>query len=259
MRASSEMSPKISAFLITFNAERKLESCLQALSWVDELIVVDSFSADETVEIAKHHGAKVSSRPFTDFAEQKNAAQGLCSGDWLLSIDADEVVSDELREEIRNVIKSADSCDAYHIPRRSMIFGREFRFSGTQDDRPLRLFKKGAATFRQPIHEIVTVRGSVGTLRSFLMHFTYPSEDDYFVRFNRYTSLEAKYLAEKGIHPNLVDFVLRPVGLFLKLYVIKQGFRDGYPGFLFCLFSARYVFVKYSKCRALQSKRQHSA
>ena len=248
------MKPKISAFLITYNAERKLESCLQSLRWVDELIVVDSYSTDATVEIAKRHGAKVSSRPFIDFAKQKNAAQGLCSGDWLLSVDADEVVTDELRDEIRNVAEAADSRDAYHIPRRSMIFGREFRFSGTQDDRPLRLFKKGAATFRQPIHEIVEVRGSIGSLKSFLMHFTYPSLDDYFVRFNRYTTLEAEHLAAKKYCPSLLDFLVRPAGLFLKLYVLKQGFRDGYPGFFFCLFSAMYVFVKYAKCQELRAR-----
>jgi glycosyltransferase involved in cell wall biosynthesis len=247
------MKPKISAFLITYNPGRMLENCLESLRWVDELIIVDSHSTDTTVEIAKRYGAKVSLKAFIDFSEQKNAAMGLCSGDWLLSIDADEVVTDELRVEIQKLVEAADSLEAYNIRRRSVIFGKEFRFCGTQDDHPTRLFKKGAASFKNPIHEVVEVRGKTGLLKGHLKHFTYPSLEDYFTRFNRYTTLEAKYLVARKHRPGILDFVARPAGLFLKLYALKQGFRDGYPGFLFCLFSAMYVFVKYAKCRELWS------
>jgi glycosyltransferase involved in cell wall biosynthesis len=247
------MPPTISAFIIALNEEKKIEACLRSLSWVNEIVVVvDSQSVDRTRAIAAQYSARVHTRSFTDFADQKNTAMGFCGGNWLLSIDSDEVVTDELRDEILEVIAKDNACDGYRIPRRSFIFGKEFRFSGTQDDRPVRLFKEGCGTFENPIHESLVIRGAVGELKAPMKHFTYDSVSDYFARFARYTSCEAEFLLKKAHTLRFSDFLLRPVGMFLKLYILKQGFRDGWEGFLFCLFSGGYVFVKYAKYRELR-------
>ncbi len=243
---------KISAFIITLNAEKKFEDCLGSLSWVDEIIVVDSGSTDRTLELAKKYGCKIFNRPFIDFSDQKNHALSLCKGDWLLSIDSDEVVTDSLKDEILQAVMQTDSCEGYRIPRHSVIFGREFRFSGTQNDCPIRFFKSGYGQFVQPIHEFLEIRGKSGIFKGHLMHFTYLNVAEYFIRFERYTSAEAAYLLEKKHPLSWIDFALRPPVMFFKLYFLKQGFRDGWAGFLFCFFSARYVFVKYSKYQILR-------
>ena len=252
------MSPKLSVFIITRNAGSKLEACLAALRWANEVIIVDSQSTDRTVDIAHKTGAKVQDRDFQNFADQKNYAMNLCSGEWLLSIDSDEVVTDELKKEMLATLDAPVACAAYRIPRRSVIFGREFRFSGTQNDKPIRLFKKGCGKFENPIHESLVIQGRVGELKSPMMHFTYDSLSDYFTRFNRYTTLEAEFLLKKMHNLSFGDFSLRPLAMFLKLYIFKQGFRDGWEGFLFCLFSSWYVFVKYAKYRELLRKRTDS-
>ncbi len=248
------MPPTISAFIITYNAGGKLDACLKALSWVNEIIVLDSHSTDNTKQIAAQHSAHIHDRGFSNFEEQKNAASELCSGQWLLSVDADEVVTDELKLEIQAAIENTNACAAYRIPRRSVIFGREFHFSGTQDDKPIRLFKKGCGTFENPIHETLVIHGRIAEFKAPMMHFTYDSLSDYFTRFNRYTTLEAEFLLKKKNNLSFGDFTLRPIAMFLKLYIFKQGFRDGWEGFLFCLYSSWYVFVKYTKYRELLHK-----
>lgn len=250
------MRPKISAFIITYNVGKKLEACLESLRWADEVVIVDSYSSDQTTEIVRRYDVRFFSRAFIDFSDQKNAAMTYCSGDYLLSIDADEIVPDNLRDEILKTIENPTACDAYQIPRRSFIFGKEFRFSGTQNDSPVRLFKKGVAKFEQPIHETVIVHGILGRIKSHLIHFTYENIEEYFIRFNRYTSCEAKYLLQKNHKLCILDFLLRPVGIFLKLFIWQQGFRDGLKGFYFCLFSGFYVIVKYAKYSELLDRNQ---
>ncbi len=245
------MKPKLSVFIISFNAERKIEACLKSIQWVDEIIVVDSESTDKTSELVKAYNGKFSSRPFINFSDQKNHAMHLCNGDWLLSIDCDEIVTDALREEIQCLISDSSSHDAYRIQRRSVIFGKEFRFSGTQDDRPVRLLRKEKGKFEQPIHEVLIVQGRVENLQSPLLHLTYDNISEYFTRFNRYTTCEAEYLLQKSCPLSWIDYFVRPGALFFKLYIVKQGFRDGFQGFLFCLFSAWYVLVKYAKYNEL--------
>ena len=245
------MNQRLSVFIITRNAENKLEDCLNALRWVDEVVIVDSASTDRTIELANRFGSKIYSHAFQDFADQKNYAMQLCGGEWLLSIDSDEVVTDEQRKEIQKIIKTPNPCVAYRIPRRSVIFGREFHFSGTQDDCPIRLLKNGCGTFVNPIHESLIIQGRVGELKAPMMHFTYDSLADYFQRFNCYTTLESEFLLKKAHTVHFADFFLRPIAMFIKLWILKQGFRDGWEGFVFCLFSAWYVFVKYAKYREL--------
>ncbi len=248
------MSPKVSVFIIAFNSEKKIAACLRSVKWADEVVVVDSGSLDQTASLVKENGAALYQRKFTNFSEQKNYAMSLCKGDWVLSIDSDEVVTDALREEIQKTVTDDASLDGYRIPRQSVIFSKEFRYTGMQDDQPVRLMRAGKGLFEQPIHEFLNVRGATGILKGALLHFTYDDISDYFERFNRYTTKESEYLLEQSFRLSWVDFFIRPPAMFIKLYFFKQGFRDGFPGFLFSVFSGFYVFVKYAKYRDLSRR-----
>ena len=240
------MAARISVFVITRNEETKIRRCLESVRWADEIIVVDSGSGDRTLSICREFTQKVSSREFRDYADQKNHALALTTGDWALSLDADEEVEPPLKEEILSVTGAAQACDAYRIARRSKIFGRWMRFTGTQHDRPVRLWKKGRARFEQPVHETVKVDGTTDCLKNRLLHYTYDSLKDYMERLNRYTTMEAGLLKPSGS-----GLTVKPAAVFLKLYFWERGFGDGPQGFLFSVLSAFYVFVKHAKSREL--------
>ncbi len=244
----------LSVFIITYNSGAKLERCLKSIAWAGDIVIVDSDSHDETLAIAQQYGARIFQKPFKDFSDQKNFALKQTQREWALSIDSDEEVTEELRHEIIRKIQNPENAQAFSIPRRSRIFGREFRFSGTQDDKPIRLMKKNKARFEQPIHEKVIVDGPVEELKNFLIHYTYATFSEYLERFEKYTSREARFLQEKKKPLSWVDFTLRPWAKFIQQYGIQQGFRDGLEGFAFAVFSSVYVLVKYLKYRELQRK-----
>jgi len=240
-------TPVLSAMVITRNEAMKIERCLKSLDWVEEVVVVDDGSEDGTPEIVTRMGACLYSRGFTDFADQKNFTLSKTHGDWVLSIDADEEVTSELRDEITDVIKTKASHAGFRIHRRSTLFGKTFRFTGTQDDKPLRLFRRDGSHFVQPIHESVKVNGSIGELQAVLNHDTYRSIKDYLIRMNRYTTMEAQYRLQERPRRKIRFRALRPLAMFLKLYVWQMGFRDGFQGWIFSLLSGYYVLVKNAK------------
>ncbi|MFA5336855.1 MAG: glycosyltransferase family 2 protein [Candidatus Omnitrophota bacterium] len=244
------VNEKISVFIVVYNEEKKIERCLKSVSWADEIIIVDSYSRDKTVEICKKYTDKIYQRPFTDFAEMKNYAISQASGEWLLGVDADEEITEALREKIKLIInKNIHDVSGFYIKRKSYIFGKWFRFCGTQDDFQLRLFKKATAYYFQPIHERVALTGKKAYIRECLLHYTYKNITEYMQRLNKYTSMEAEFLKSKGRKPSRSIFLLKPFMRFLELYIIKQGFRDGMEGFLFGALSGFYDFVKYAKLR----------
>ncbi len=241
--------PSLSVFIITLNEEKNIERCLKSVTWADEIVVVDSFSQDKTIEICKRYKAKTFTRSFINYADQKNYALSQVTSEWALSLDADEEVTEELKQEILATIQDPKALAGYRIPHHPFIFGRKFYYSGTQDAKPTRLFKKACAQYSQPIHEVVQINGAIGTLRSPFLHYTYPSIEDYLTRFNRYTTMEAQFLKSKNYELKPWDFLLKPCLLFVKLFFLRLGFRDGFEGFLFCVFSSWYLFVKYAKYR----------
>lgn len=241
-------SSTLSVFLIVFNEENNIERCLNSIKWVDEIVIVDSMSTDHTVQICRKYTDKIFSRVFSNYSDQKNFALSQVTKEWALSIDADEELRPELSSEIKDLLQSNPKHEGYRIHRTSYIFGREFHFSGTQHDKPIRLFRKESGQFTQPIHEFVSIHGSIGDLKGQMNHDTYKDISSYLSRLDRYTTMEAKFLATKRLRINIIDWLIRPFALFLKLYIIKQGFRDGLEGFFFCFFSGWYVFVKYIKC-----------
>jgi glycosyltransferase involved in cell wall biosynthesis len=237
-----------------------LPDCLAAAGWADEVIViVDRATRDETAAIARRGADLVAIRTFDDFAHQRNAALELASGDWVFAVDADERATPELGAEVRKAISDPRAAHTgYRVPIKSIILGRQFRYSGTQHDRPLRLFRRGFGRWVGAVHETVQLRGTAGQLKCALEHRTIPDMQTFLDKINLYTSLEAIKFERAGWKFRVRDLSLRPIWVFLKLYIAKQGFRDGLEGFVFCALSGLSVAVRHWKLRELQRARRAS-
>jgi ubiquinone/menaquinone biosynthesis C-methylase UbiE len=241
---------KISVMIIAKNEEARIEEALKSAQWADEIIVVDSFSTDRTVEIAKKYTDKIFQRAFDDFSAQKNFALSKCSNNWIFSLDCDERISPGLQKAILSAADTSYGYSAYKIKRINKIFGKELRYAAG-NDYPVRLFNKERAKFLQPIHEILDIEGRIGTLEGELIHASTPDLRSEFDKTERYTEHEARWLLERNIKPSLVKLCFYPPLVFLDLFIIKKGFLDGYAGFLFAFASARYSYIKYLKARRL--------
>jgi glycosyltransferase involved in cell wall biosynthesis len=252
--------PRLSVLVVAKNEAHNLAGCLASASWADErIVVVDPASRDATLDTARREADIAVVRIFDNFANQRNAALALASGDWVLSIDADERATPALEVEIRRVIADpATSERGFRIPIRSEILGREFGFSGTQCDLPLRLFRRDSGHWVGLVHETVELDGSIGTLRNELRHKTLPTISVFLNKVNEYTTLEAQGLASSRRRYRASDLALRPFWTFLKLYVFKQGFRDGVEGFMFCAISGVSAAVRAWKHRELTLARRAS-
>jgi glycosyltransferase involved in cell wall biosynthesis len=225
--------PTLTAAIITLNEARNLPGLLDSLAWTDEIVVVDGGSTDATAKIAEARGCQVTIRRFDGFASQRNFARAMARGQWVLSIDADERPTAALAAEIRRRT-AQDGFEAFHLPIRSRIFGRAFRRSGTQDDRPVRLFRRDSACWVGAVHEVLRVSGRVGMLQNWLTHETLPDLATFLAKMDRYTTLEAEARMAAGRTPRLGDLCLAPwVEVFRRL-IWKQGCFDGPEGWTFC-------------------------
>jgi glycosyltransferase involved in cell wall biosynthesis len=240
--------PRISAIVIAYNEEKNIQRCLESLSWADEIVVVDSFSQDRTKDIASSFTDKIFDLEWQGFGKQKEFARTKALYDWVLSVDADEVVSEKLKEEIKSVINKNDSLDGYYIPRLSNFLGRWIKHSGWYPDYVLRLFRKHQARFDDsPVHEKLILEGKAGFLKNEILHYTDPDISHYLLKMDKYTTLSAKKLLAEGKSLTLFDLLFRPMAIFFKMYLFKSGFLDGWQGFLLACFSSFHVFVKYAK------------
>lgn len=251
---------RVSVLILAKNEAENLPQCLQTVAWANEVIVVvDRASRDETRAIAERGADLVALRTFDDFASQRNAALDLASGEWIFAIDADERATPELAAEIRRV--TADACTphtGFRVPIRSVILGRRFRYSGTQFDRPLRLFRRGAGRWVGTVHETVDLSGTAGQLTNALQHRTIPDMQTFLRKINEYTTLEAIKFDRERRPYRVTDLTVRPLWTFAKLYLAKQGFRDGVEGFVFCALSGFSVAVRHWKHRELIRARRAS-
>lgn len=255
--------PKISACVTTFNEEANIRRCLESLRWCDEIVVVDSFSSDRTVELCREFTDRVYQHEWLGYIGQKNLIRKMASHEWILFIDADEEVSADLREEILRELQSNDgSIAGYQFPRMVNYIDRWIRHGEWYPDVKLRLFLKdrGRSGGTEP-HDQVFVNGGVKTLRGKLYHYTYDGLHDHLETMNRFSSITAQ---EKfRIHSSFrwSDFLLRPPFRFLKAYLLRGGFLDGRRGFLIALISAFGVCMKYAKLWELehQKRRQDRA
>lgn len=242
--------PMITAALITLNEAANLTSLLPALDWVDEIVLVDSGSTDETLSVAERYGCRVSVHAMDTFAQQRNRALELARGDWVLSIDADERPTAGLVQEIRRTLSTTRSA-AFRIPIRSTIFGRRFRRSGTQDDRPIRLFRRESARWDGDVHEVLQVRGRVGRMHEALEHHTLPDLDAFLHKMHRYTWLEAHARVAAGRAPARGAIWWAPLREVFRRLIWKQGFLDGLQGWSFCLLSGLSEWVLAERHRRL--------
>ena len=241
----SDARATCSAVVITRNEEARLPTCLASLAWADEVVVVDAESTDRTVEIARGVTDRVVVRPWPGFAAQKNFAADQAQGDWVLSVDADEEVSAELQQEIRGVLTAQCPVGGYALPRRNIFWGRWIRHGGLYPDWQIRLFRRGRGRFvERAVHESIEVTGEVRRLSGPLIHRSYENVAEFLERANRYSSLAAEDLGRGGARIGPVALVLRPLGRFLTMYLLRRGFLDGTPGLLLAGLYAYYVFIR---------------
>jgi len=249
-----ERKHKISACVITFNEEKNIHRCLGSLTWCDEIIVLDSFSTDNTIELCKQYTENVHQEKWEGYITQRNRSKKLATHDWVLIMDADEEVSDEMREQIETVLQQDEIPFAgYEFPRQVYYLGRWIKFGEWNPDRKLRFFKKikGNSGGEEP-HDMVFIDGPVKRLSGKIYHYTYDDIADHIKQANHFSSLSAEAKFKAGKKAKITDIILRPSFRFVKSYLLKLGFLDGRRGFIIAYISAFSVTMKYYKLWDLQ-------
>jgi glycosyltransferase involved in cell wall biosynthesis len=246
----------LSVIVITRNEEAVIRRCLESVAWADEIVVVDSGSSDRTGEICRALGAKVTERSdWPGFGPQKNRALDLATGDWVLSIDADEWLTPELAAEIRAAVAAPGGHAAFSLPRLSSYCGREIRHSGWWPDDVVRLFRRGAARFSDDlVHERLRVEGAVGRLREPLRHEAFRSLEQVLDKVNAYSSAGAENLRRQGRRGSLAAAILHGLAAFLRTYVVRRGFLDGREGFMLAVSNAEGAYYRYLKLALLDER-----
>jgi glycosyltransferase involved in cell wall biosynthesis len=251
---------KLSSIVIAKNEESNIRRCIESqLDCIDEIIVlIDESTTDRTIEIAKSYPAiKFEIVKWRGYAETKTYGISIAGNNWIFWIDADEAITPELSEEVKEFKKSVPSFTAYSIPRKAYFLGKWIKHSGWYPGRVTRLFNRNEVRFNNySVHEQLEVEGITGKLRHDLEHYTDPSIHHYFEKYNRYTSLAANELYKTGKNFYFSDILLRPAGIFLKMYFLKAGFLDGIHGFMLAVFSSSYVFTKYCKLWELEKTKK---
>jgi len=242
--------PGLSACIITLNEADRIDACIESLAFCDEIIVVDSGSTDDTRERAAARGARVSVRAFDGYRSQKAYAVGLAQNDWVLCLDADERVTPALRAEIeRERDAGFDRAAGYRFPRATEYFGAYLRHGNAYPDRVMRLFDRRRGGWRgsREIHEHASVDGPVATLQGDLQHQAYRSLSDMLDRLEKYSRMMAEHMHAQGRRAHLVNLFANPFWRFLRGYVLRLGFLDGWRGLLYACIKANYVREKFIK------------
>jgi glycosyltransferase involved in cell wall biosynthesis len=247
----------VSVITITLNEERNIEACLQSVRWADEIIVLDSGSTDRTMELATRFTNRVERVEWKGYGGTRNMGLDRASGDWILWLDADERVTDDLAAEIQEILRVDNPAIAgYAVARRAYFLGRWIKHCGWYPSRVIRLFRRSQGRFTESrVHEELRVDGGVSNSRGDLVHYTDPDLHHYFEKFNRYTTLAAEDMKAAGRHCSLYDLLVRPSFTFVKMYLLRLGVLDGMAGFVLCVCSSAYVFTKYAKLWELTRNR----
>ncbi len=251
----------LSALIITHNEDQNIHSVLENLSFADEIILVDSFSSDQTFEIASSFkNVKTFQNKFENFAAQRNYALSLASNPWILFIDADERLTADLKKEIELVITQENNVAAYYMYRTFMFNTKKLHFSGWQTDKIIRLFKKENAFYNHEkiVHEKLIINGETEKLKNKLIHFSYSSFQDYKQKMIFYGKLKAQEELAKNTKPNFFHFYIRPAYQFLHQYFVRLGFLDGKSGLTICYLNALSVHVRFQELKKLRSKNEIS-
>jgi len=246
---------KISAIIITKDEEHSIRECLQSISWIDEIIIVDSGSKDQTLKICKEFRVKIYTKSWQGFGPQKNEALKHAKHKWILSIDADEIITPELKKEIIAITKSNNPSEAYSICRRSFYCGRLIKFSGWQSDFVVRFFQKKFCKFSNDlVHEKVLVNGVTLKTKSYMIHNAFENFEEVIKKINVYSSLSASMFYKKNKKSSLKKAIFHAFWSFIKTYIIKLGFLDGKYGLMLSISNAEGTYYRYIKLMMLHSK-----
>ncbi len=247
----------LTAIILTYNESRHIQACIESVKFADAVMVFDSYSTDNTVDLARGAGADVIQHPFSDYATQRNAALDCVRDktDWVLFVDADERVDAPLADEIRRVIQT-DQAVGWRIPRHNYIFGKLTRATGWYPDYQTRLLKIGFAQYdpTRKVHEVVMLDGELGTLTNPLTHYNYDDARQFAQKQRKYTAYEAKILYEGGVRPKLRNYILQPIRHFKWRFFELKGYQDGLHGLRLSMLMAWYEFKKYVLLRGLWRK-----
>lgn len=250
-----EKRRKITAIIPTLNEEIHIQEAIDSVAFADEIIVIDSFSSDKTIEIAKKNKVRVLQRFFDDFSSQKNYAIERASHNWVYILDADERVTEPLKEEINRTMNQSIDYVGFYVFRTFYFLGKKLNYSGWQRDKVIRLFNRNFCKYDgKLVHETIEAKGEIGFLKNKLEHYSYRGYDHYVSKLNHYSALKAKSLFEKGKKVNLYHIIIKPPARFLIHYIIRLGFLDGFPGFVISAVQANGVLTRYIKLWMLRNK-----
>lgn len=240
---------RISVYIIAYNEADKIEAALRSVAWADEIVVADSFSTDGTAEIARKYTERVLQLPFEGFGKLRNDVLAQLSGDWIFSLDADERCTEAAAAEIRKVVEQPDAADAYRVPRRNFFFGRWIRYSGWFPDyRQPQLFRRGKLRYTEDaVHESYVLDGSLGTLTEPIAQVPFKDLAQIVHKMQRYSTLGVERLAERHTPPSMGKALAHGVGAFLRHYVVRLGFLDGWAGFVIAFSNFEGTFYRYAK------------
>lgn len=241
---------KVSVYIIAYNEEDKIAAAVKSALWADEVIVADSHSSDRTAEIAESLGARIVQVDFEGFGKLRNDAIAACSHDWIFSLDSDERCTPEAAEEIRSIINRADAADTWYTPRRNWFMGRWIKHCGWYPDyRQPQLFRKGALIFNEAdeVHEGFEIHGSVDHMRSAIWQFPFKDLSQIQDKGKRYSTLGALKLERRGVEPGMGKALLRGIWAFIRIYILKLGFLDGWAGFVIAFGNFEGTFYRYAK------------
>lgn len=250
---------KISVYIIAYNQEEKIEPALKSIQWADEIVLADSFSTDRTAEIAEKYGARVVQIPFKGFGDLRNQAIEACSHEWIFSLDSDERCTPEAKEEILSIVHPQDTLESespglpelYYTPRKNFFMGKWIRYCGYYPDyRQPQLFKKGTLVFKpDPVHERYDIisKKPAGRMKAAIHQIPYHNLEEMLAKKDRYSTLGAVKLAKEGKRHGMSAALMHGLWSFVRTYILKLGFLDGWPGFVIALGNFEETFYKYAK------------
>jgi glycosyltransferase involved in cell wall biosynthesis len=245
---SNRGSSDVTAVIAAHDESANIEACIASVEWAREVIVVENDSLDDTIDRARGAGATVISPKFTTIGAARNHAIGRAKTAWIFVLDADERCTPELAEEIGEVVAHAGTTSAFRIPRRNYFLGKEIRHGGWGNDKPIRLFRRELRYNASLVHEHVDVtNGSIGEVKSRLLHYTYVSLNQYFEKFDRYSRWWAEQNFAKGRRGSAAAVLFKPPARFTNMYLLKGGFRDGAHGLVLACLAAASVMAKYAR------------
>jgi len=245
----------VSVVIVTHNEERNIREAFQSIKGAAEIVVIDAFSTDKTLDICREYTDKIYQKEWQGYAKQKQTGIEHASSKWVFILDSDERFTDSLWKEIEAIVSSDDKYSGYYVPRKNFFLGTWISHGGWWPDYTLRLFLREKAFMQErSVHEKVIVQGGAGYLTNHLEHYTYRTVSEYIKKMDIYSTLSAQELKEKGVRPGALKLVVHPLFTFFKMYFFRSGFMDGTYGLALAVLYSYYTFLKYLKLWELSNK-----